>query len=733
MPDPPQTDDPLDEAFAAYLRSCDTGEIKSREDFLAQFPELADELKQLMEAADMIGSFTDQSSGSPVSQAGKNPADTIITSKASESDPDYDPAVTLPIANRRKGDPGPTLPYDLGGTYLLQEELGRGGMGVVYLAKQRELNRFVAVKMIRSGMLAGNNEVRRFYIEAQATARLSHPGIVSIHHFGQHEGHHFFSMEYIRGTDLQRKITGEQLSPKQAAQYVRDVAIAIHHAHQKGVLHRDLKPANVLIDEQDRVHVTDFGLAKHMDADSSVTGSGAAVGTPHYMSPEQAGGHSERVCRQSDVYSLGAILFACVTGRPPIVADTVMQTLVQVIHDPAPSARSVRGDIPVDLETIIAKCLEKQPGKRYESAEELAEELNAFLEERPIRARPRSRVVKAWHWFEGVPVVAALMGRRVLHSSATHRRFQTAMLLLLFLLTPIMVAGFFTMVSYYRNVLPDTVRIAGGVDGGLYNGLSQELLDRIAQSHDIEQSLKQTGGSIDNLEALLSDEVDLAPMQATAIRGDRLCVVAPLFDEVLYVLARTDSKIQTIRDLNGQLVAVGPKGSGSQATANLVLESLDLQDSVEQLSIEWRQLSDAPETLDVQPDAAMVCIGSGSEIVNKLFHSGDWRIVPIFEGVQIRRRHPTLEVMTIEPWEFPEGSRPDSGIPTVGTTAFLAAKKNAPSSLVRAALDALYADPPLLESLIPKAGAAEWQDLGFHDEARRYFTEYVRAQSAESH
>ncbi|MEM1067972.1 MAG: TAXI family TRAP transporter solute-binding subunit, partial [Planctomycetota bacterium] len=213
----------------------------------------------------------------------------------------------------------------------------------------------------------------------------------------------------------------------------------------------------------------------------------------------------------------------------------------------------------------------------------------------------------------------------------------------------------------------------------------------------------------------------------------RLCVVAPLFDEVLYVLARTDSKIQTIRDLNGQLVAVGPKGSGSQATANLVLESLDLQDSVDQLSIEWRQISDAPEKQAVQTDASMVCIGSGSEIVNELFHSRNWRIVSIFEGVQIRRRHPTLKVMTIEPWEFPEGSRPDRGIPTVGTTAFLAAKKNAPSSLVRAALDALYADPPLLESLIPKAGAAEWQDLGFRDEARRYFTEYVRAQSAESH
>ncbi len=339
------------------------------------------------------------------------------------------------MAHRAKGDPGPTLPYDLG-DYMLLEVIGRGGMGVVYLAKQHELDREVAVKMIRSGMLADEAEVRRFYTEAQAAARLHHRGIVAVHQFGRRAGHHFFSMEYIRGTDLQRMINSSILDPKEAARYVRDVAHAIHHAHQKGVLHRDLKPANVLIDEQHQIHVTDFGLAKHMDSDSSVTGSGAAVGTPHYMAPEQAGGHSDRASRQSDVYSLGAILFACVTGRPPIVADTVMQTLVQVVHHPAPLARSLRSDVPIDLETIIAKCLEKKPNNRYESAEHLANELDAFLEGRPIEARPRSRAMKVWHWLEGVPLVGALSGRRVLDTSATHRRFQAAMLLLL-LMTPI--------------------------------------------------------------------------------------------------------------------------------------------------------------------------------------------------------------------------------------------------------------------------------------------------------
>ncbi len=288
MSDSPTNHDPLDEAFAAYLRSCDAGELSSREEFLAQFPDLADELKQLIEAADLIGRVTLAPSRSNANAA----ADTISLS-VSDGDEEADPAATLPMAYRPKGDPGPTLPFDLG-DYILLEVIGRGGMGVVYRAKQHELDREVAVKMIRSGMLADDGEVRRFYTEAQAAARLHHPGIVSVHQFGRRAGHHFFSMEYIRGTDLQRRINESELDPREAARYVRDVARAIHHAHEKGVLHRDLKPANVLIDEQDQIHVTDFGLAKHLDSDSSVTGSGAAIGTPHYMAPEQAGGHSDR-------------------------------------------------------------------------------------------------------------------------------------------------------------------------------------------------------------------------------------------------------------------------------------------------------------------------------------------------------------------------------------------------------------------------------------------------------
>lgn len=708
MSESPAKPDPLDEAFAAYLRTCDAGELSSREEFLEQFPELADQLKELIEAADLIGKVTLAPSIRKVDSA---TAETIVLD-LSDSGASNDPAATLPMSHRAEGDAGPTLPFDLG-DYLLLDVIGRGGMGVVYRAQQRELDREVAVKMIRSGMLADDAEVRRFYTEAQAAGRLQHPGIVSVYQFGQRAGHHFFSMEYIRGTDLQRRIQEAPLDPKEAARYVRDVARAIQHAHEKGVLHRDLKPANVLIDEQDEIHVTDFGLAKHLDSDSSVTGSGAAVGTPHYMAPEQAGGHSDRATHRSDVYSLGAILFACLTGRPPIVADTVVQTLMQVVHHPAPAVRSLRRDVPIDLDTIVAKCLEKDPNKRYESAEKLAQELDAFLEGRPIEARPRSLVMKGWHWMEGVPLIGALTGRRVLHSSDLHRRFQAGMLLLM-LITPILTAGGVLAWQRHRQSMPHSVRIAGGVDGGIYQQVSMELGRRVQADHDVEFQVVKSTGSLDNRDYLLDNQVDIAPMQFTAITGKRLFLVAPLFHELLYVLARGDSPITSMEDLRGQRVAVGPLGSGSRETSELVLDSLNLSDQIERVVIDWEDLNATDP-----PDAAMVCIGRGSELVRGLIEHHQWRLIPIPTAVKISLQHPALDAMSIETSEFPSaGIQQD--VSTVGTTAFLAAREDTPSELVIAFLEALYREPPPFQNLIPRGQVAEWPAVAFHPAARQF-------------
>ncbi len=708
----------LDEAFAAYLRGCDEGSLDCREAFLAQYPELSSQLKELMEAADMIGQWTSGGTSlhatSPKMLAG---AETVALRTPDPDESGDGMAVTLPMSHRAEGDTGPTLPFDLG-DYLLLEVIGRGGMGVVYLAKQKELDRLVAVKMIRSGMLAGEAEVRRFYTEAQAAARLDHPGIVSVHQFGQRAGHHFFSMEFVRGTDLQRKINNETLAVGEAARYVRDVARAIHHAHEKGVLHRDLKPANVLIDESDKVLVTDFGLAKHVDKDGGITGSHDAIGTPHYMAPEQAGGQSDQADVQCDVYALGAILFAALTGRPPIVRDTVMQTLVSVVHDPAPAVRSIRKDVPIDLQTVVAKCLEKQPGNRYASAEALADELDAFLESRPIQARPRSAVVRAWQWFEGVPMVGALTGRRVLHSSIHHRRFQAALLLLM-LTTPIVAVGLATWWNQHKDQMPNSIRVAGGLEGGVYNDLSSKLATRVSQRHGIRAEVVASNGSLDNRARLLSYQIDVAPMQATAMSGDHVCVIAPLFYEILYVLAKKDSAIESIGELAGHAVAVGPEGSGSRATAEMVFDSLGLDETaVRRQVIAWDDLFE-----DSSLDAAMICIGRGSPLVTRLLERGEWRLVPLTEGIEISLQHPTLRPMSIEPTDHPKIDLPGNGIPTVGTTAFLAARDDTPADLVTAMLEALYQEPAPCIGLIPRRRAAEWQGLAFHPAARVFFSQ----------
>ncbi len=295
------------------------------------------------------------------------------------------------------------------GNYELLEEIARGGMGVVYKARQVNLNRTVAVKTILTGQLADDEAVRRFHTEAEAAANLRHPNIVAIHEIGEQEGLHYFSMDYIEGRNLAQVAGGQPLAPARAAGYVRKIAEAIHFAHQRGTLHRDLKPSNVLIDERDEPRITDFGLAKVADADRGLTCSGMVLGTPNYMAPEQASGRTDLVGPASDVYALGAILYELLTGRPPFQGVSVQATLVQVVEgDPAPPRR-LRADVPADLETICLKCLEKAPAARYASARELAEDLGRFLKHEPILARPISAARQFERWVKVHPALLAAL------------------------------------------------------------------------------------------------------------------------------------------------------------------------------------------------------------------------------------------------------------------------------------------------------------------------------------
>ena len=295
------------------------------------------------------------------------------------------------------------------GDFELLQEVARGGMGVVFRARQLSLNRIVALKMILTGQLAGEDEVRRFYAEAEAAANLDHPGIVPIYDVGKHEGQHYFSMAFVDGQSLQDELADGPLPPRQAAEMAVEIADAVHYAHERGVVHRDIKPSNVLLDAAGHPRVTDFGLAKQVKQDSNLTATGQILGTPSYMPPEQACGKLDQINELSDVYSLGALLYTLLTGRPPFQAGSPMDTLRQVLDkDPvAPSA--LNSMIPSDLETICLKCLQKEPDRRYASAKHLSEDLSRFLHDKPILARPVGRVEKGWKWCRRNPLVTSLL------------------------------------------------------------------------------------------------------------------------------------------------------------------------------------------------------------------------------------------------------------------------------------------------------------------------------------
>ena len=272
------------------------------------------------------------------------------------------------------------------GDYVLLEEIARGGMGVVYKARQVSLNRTVALKMILKGEFASAHDVQRFQSEAEAAGALDHPNILPVYEVGQEENWHFFSMKIIEGGSLERRLRGDPMPPKSAGHLLEIVARAVHHAHQHGILHRDLKPANILMDENGSPHVTDFGLAKHIEKGSGATESGVIMGTPGYMSPEQASGNTKRVTTAADVYSLGAILYEMLTGRPPFQAATTLELLRHVVEQDPERPRRINPKVDRDLEAICLKCLEKDPQQRYASAEALAEDLHRFQNGEPIAA-----------------------------------------------------------------------------------------------------------------------------------------------------------------------------------------------------------------------------------------------------------------------------------------------------------------------------------------------------------
>jgi WD40 repeat protein len=369
----------LEGAIAEYLREAEAGQEPDREAFLARHPDLADDLRSFLADRDYLRRL---------------------------APPPEDSGATEPHGPTA-ADPGlGTVRYF--GDYELVGELARGGFGVVYRARQVSLNRPVAVKMVLAGRLATPVEVDRFRREARTAANLDHPGVVPIFEVGEHEGQHYFSMKLIEGGDLGRRMGRFRGDYRACAGLVAAVARVVQHAHERGVLHRDLKPGNLLLDAQGRPHVTDFGLAKALQGPAGATQSGAVVGTPAYMAPEQAAGQGRELTAAADVYALGAILYELLTGRPPFQADTPVEVLLRVMRDEPEPPRKLCPAVPSDLETVCLKCLGKEPNRRYASAADLADDLEAWLEGRPIAARPAGRLERSWRWARKHPEKAAV-------------------------------------------------------------------------------------------------------------------------------------------------------------------------------------------------------------------------------------------------------------------------------------------------------------------------------------
>jgi serine/threonine protein kinase len=415
-------DERVDEAIAEFLEAAEAGRAPDVREFIARHADLATELEAFFADRKQFGQLVQPLMPAPQARGGG-----------------WDEP-TLAPAQTDGGSSLGTVRYF--GDYELLEEIARGGMGVVYKARQVSLKRIVALKMILAGQFAGDDDVRRFKAEAEAAARLDHPNIVPIFEVGQHEGQHYFSMSYVDGESLAHRLSKGVFAPREAAEMMAKIAQAIAYAHVEGVVHRDLKPANILLahgggvsgrvvsggvvsggvvsgdgpthDSPLTTHqlssffipkVTDFGLAKRVDTPETktsrateLTKTGQVLGTPSYMSPEQAGGKTKAIGPPADIYALGAILYAMLTGRPPCQAASPIDTLLQVIDQEPVSPRLLNSQVPRDLETICLKCLQKEPQRRYSSAQELADELTRFVHGEPIHARPVGAAERAWRW-----------------------------------------------------------------------------------------------------------------------------------------------------------------------------------------------------------------------------------------------------------------------------------------------------------------------------------------------
>src|SRR5262252_8581551 len=345
----------------------------------------------------------------PDAQVTARDASTVISTKANEcgSAEEFEMNTAGPAGNSEKAKRSAETLGELG-EYELLEVVGRGGQGVVYRAHQKSLNRTVALKMISVGSWATEAHLKRFRREAEAAASLEHPGIVPIYEVGERDGSCYFSMRFVEGGQLDQVIKQKPMSIREAAELISKVARTIHYAHEHGILHRDIKPGNILLDAKGEPLLTDFGLARLTEIESTITRTKEVMGTPSYMAPEQATGNNVAVSSTTDVYGLGAVLYQLLTGQPPFAGGTTYETIKLLLDTEPRQPRLLNPKIDRDLSTICLKCLEKDPNRRYTSALALAEDLEHWLKHEPIQAKPSGYFARGKKWVQRNPTSALL-------------------------------------------------------------------------------------------------------------------------------------------------------------------------------------------------------------------------------------------------------------------------------------------------------------------------------------
>ena len=693
-------EDAVDVAFAEYLRLVDTGQPFDLDEFIDGYSDISDELRELIETASTVTSMA----------VGDEHATQAATQQSAED------SQTLPLyASDQQADTWSDNLVQLVGEYELIEELGRGGMGVVYRARQKRMNRHVALKMIINGEYTCEQNVRRFYKEAEAAGKLAHRNIVRAYAVGEHEGRHFFAMELIEGRTLRDilKTLDDRLPAETIATHMRALADAVQFAHDRGILHRDLKPGNIIVDRRNIPKIADFGLAKHLtfDEDASFeSSSGSIIGTPSYMSPEQAGSQRDQVGPASDVYSLGAILYELLTGQPPFKDSSPVGTLLLVLNQDVTPPTDINPECDPDLEAICLKCLEKKPADRYASCAELRADFDRFSRGQPVKARRLTRMQRSWFWLRGVPLVAFLTGRD--HASATtaQHRSQWATAIAIGLVISLFLAR--SQIREYAHLRTVDLGVAE------INGHYDEIGHLIGGTFPRQPRIVNTVGSKACLQQLLGFQLDLGLMQDNTIAFEDIRIIAPLYREAVLLLVRKSSGIEVVEDLSGRAIALGQPTSGIRATSDQILGKLGIETLAEYRDHPWTSLSN-----DDSIEGAIVTVSPRAKQLRRLLASGEFRILPLETDDlpdQFRPYH-------FRPHELPDGAGlGDEGLPAATVEAVLAVRKTAPNSFVRRTLKRIYSakDTDLTLEIMNFDDAAAWSgDKLMHPAASKFFTQ----------